>query len=327
MTGNAPRDPAALVTPPAAPVVEVRGVTFRYPGRREPALHAVHLHAMRGRILGLLGPNGSGKTTMLSLLMGLLAPDEGEVRVAGHRLPDGRRLVQRLAAFVPQANAFYPSLTVRENLDVFAALRGLRGAAQRDRLDAVVATTALAAVLPVRAAQLSGGMQRRLSLAIGLLAQPTLLLLDEPTVGVDPEARAFLLDAVRAAGRAGTSIIYCSHHLEEIEAVCDDVAILAAGRVRVQDTLAGLLAAARTSRLRVDLAVSPTPAQADRLAKAIGGRLEGRQLQVPDCRSDDLPAHLAAIRAVGVDVAEVRYGDTGLPQVYRDVVRRAAGDA
>ncbi|MCU0626035.1 MAG: ABC transporter ATP-binding protein, partial [Gemmatimonadaceae bacterium] len=213
-------------------MIELADVSFRYPGQRVPALVGVSFTVAAGARFALLGVNGSGKTTLLTLLAGLRTPAAGTVRIAGFDLATRRREAQQRVAFVPQENAFYPTLTVAENLAFFAAMREVPSALRAGRIRDAVEVTVLGSLLSQRAGTLSGGQRRRLSIAGGLLGAPELLLLDEPTAGVDPEVRAQLVASIREIAERGTTLVYCSHHLDEVDALCTDVALLDAGRLR-----------------------------------------------------------------------------------------------
>ncbi|HLD68491.1 MAG TPA: ABC transporter ATP-binding protein [Pseudomonas sp.] len=208
-------------------MLELSGVGYRYPEASEPALTGIDLRLAPGECLGLLGPNGAGKTTLLSLISGLLRPDQGRLQWQGEpaRHP--------ALGVVPQQLAFYAGLTVGENLALFADLYRLRGAERRQRLDGVIDSTALADKLRRRAARLSGGEQRRLNFAIGLLQPAPLYLFDEATVGVDAQSRQLLLRAVEALTAAGKAVIYTSHYLDEVERVAQRILLLDHGQVRL----------------------------------------------------------------------------------------------
>jgi len=222
-------------------MLKVERLSFRYPGGDEPALRELSLEIPAGGIFGLLGPNGAGKTTLISILAGQLRAPGARITLDGAPLEELRRRDPALLGLVPQEFAFYPMLTCAENLRFFAAVQGLGGRRLRERVDAVAAFARIENVLPRRAGQLSGGLRRRLNLAIGVLTEPRILLLDEPTVGVDPQSRAFLLESIRGLAAAGRRIIYTSHYMEEVEAICDRVAIVDAGRVLREGALAELL--------------------------------------------------------------------------------------
>ena len=211
---------------------------YRYPGQVEPALRGVDLRLQRGRAVGLLGPNGSGKSTLIKLLIGLLAPQPQGGAVRRGQASDRKQVV---VAGVPQEYAFYPDLGCRENLVLFAAMLDLGAVAARRRVDEAIATCLLEAFAHRRARHCSGGVQRRLNLAIALLQQPDVLLLDEPTVGVDPQSRAFLLDRVRELADGGIAVLYATHYMEEVGAVCSHILLLDHGRVLAGGDLATLL--------------------------------------------------------------------------------------
>jgi ABC-2 type transport system ATP-binding protein len=199
-------------------------------------------------MLGLLGPNGAGKTTLVSLLAGLLTPDSGRILIANQPAQLGRREL----ALVPQEYAFYQNLTGRENLDYFAAVHGLNGSSRTTAITNALEETGLTDVQKQRASWYSGGLKRRLNIAIALLQQPQVLILDEPTANLDPQSRTFLLDMLRRLNKTGVTIIYTSHLLDEVENLCSTVAVLDQGKIRLQGTMADLLAEQHRVRIRLD---------------------------------------------------------------------------
>lgn len=204
-------------------MLELINLGHRYPGADSPALQGIDLQLQPGQCLGLLGSNGAGKTTLLSLLAGVLPLQQGEIRWHG----------ERSLGLVPQQLAFYAELKVRENLELFADLYRLRGAERTRRLELCIAICALQDKLPRRAARLSGGEQRRLNFAIGLLQPARLYLFDEATVGVDAASRQRLLNAVEQLTAEGHGVIYTSHYLDEVERVAQRIVLLHEGRVRL----------------------------------------------------------------------------------------------
>ena len=206
-----------------------------------PAVRGVTLSVPTGSVFGLLGPNRAGKTTLISILAGQLRTPVEKVTIDGAPLEELRRREPASLGLVPQEFAFYPMLTCAENLRFFAAVQRLAGKALRERVAAVSGFARIDNVLGRRAGELSGGLRRRLNLAIGLLTEPRILLLDEPTVGVDPQSRAFLLESIRGLAAAGRTVVYTSHYMEEVEAICDRVAILDGGKVLREGALADLL--------------------------------------------------------------------------------------
>jgi len=218
----------------ADPVLDCRGLVRRF-GERT-AVDDVSLRVAPGEIYGLLGPNGAGKTTTIRLACGLLALDAGTVTVAGRRMGLGAGPAKRHIGYVPQDVALYPDLTVRENLRFFGRLYRLPRRRLEARIDAVLELIGLTDRAADRAESLSGGMKRRLNIGAGLIHEPTLLVLDEPTVGVDPQSRHAILANVRDFGTTGMAVLYTTHYMEEAERLCDRVGIIDHGRVVAEGT-------------------------------------------------------------------------------------------
>lgn len=219
--------------------LEVVGLTKSYGGVH--ALRGVDLRIPPGRITALLGENGAGKTTLMSLIAGLHRPDAGTVTVAGHALADAPGPARRSLGFAPQELGVYPTLTVRRNLLFCAKLAGLRRDSAHARLAEAAEPLALSELLDRRAGELSGGQQRRLHVAMALVHRPSVLLLDEPTAGVDVRTRTALLDLVRKLAADGVAVCYSTHYPAEVEALDAHVAILHGGRLIAHDTLATLV--------------------------------------------------------------------------------------
>jgi ABC-2 type transport system ATP-binding protein len=224
------------------PWLELVDLQKRY--GRAVAVDGVSLAVNRGEIFGLLGPNGAGKTTLLSMLAGLIAPDGGSINLAGKpTLAADRRRV----GIGTQDLALYPDLSARENLHFFGRLYGMNGPLLARRADELLVAVGLQDRADNRAGTYSGGMKRRLNLAVAVVHGPELLLLDEPTTGVDPQSRYLIYDTVRALNEAGMTVIYTSHYMDEVQALCARIAILDAGKVRACDTLPNLLATLETT--------------------------------------------------------------------------------
>jgi ABC-2 type transport system ATP-binding protein len=229
------------VIPSEAIAVEQLVVTRN--GRR--VLDGLTFGVRPGEIVGLLGPNGAGKTTTLAVLATLLHPESGEVRVAGHDVRAAPRAVRAAIGRVPQEVAIYPTLTARENAVFFARMAGLRGAAAREAANDALERVGLHGRADERAAAYSGGMQRRLSLACGLLGLPPVLLLDEPTVGVDPQSLERIVTVIRSLATGGAALLYCTHNMVEAEQLCDRVVLVDRGRVVAGGTPAELIELSR----------------------------------------------------------------------------------
>jgi ABC-2 type transport system ATP-binding protein len=207
---------------------------------RVVAVDGVSLTVASGQLLGLLGPNGAGKTTTVSMLAGLLGPDRGEVRVDGHRLAGDADPAKRRIGLVPQEIALYEELSARDNLRFFGGLYGMRGARLQRAMASALELVGLADRAHERVVTYSGGMKRRLNLAAGLLHDPDVLLLDEPTAGVDPQSRHAIFENLQALKARGTAILYTTHYMEEAERLSDRIVVMDHGRVIAENTLAGL---------------------------------------------------------------------------------------
>jgi linearmycin/streptolysin S transport system ATP-binding protein len=217
--------------------IEVRDLRKSYGSN--VAVDGISFEVHEGECFGLLGPNGAGKTTTLHMLVGVLRPDSGEVRIQGE--PDPTRPAVRLKIGVaPQSLALYGDLTAEENLAFFARLYGIEGERQKERIEMALEFSGLTARRKDRVSTYSGGMQRRLNLVCSLLHDPAVILLDEPTVGVDPQSRNLLFDNIEALKRLGRTVIYTTHYMEEAERLCNRVAIVDHGKVLALDTVESL---------------------------------------------------------------------------------------
>ena len=206
------------------------------------ALEAMSLEVKAGEVFGLLGPNGAGKSTTVSLAVGLLDPDRGRVEIAGLGAPSDPKVRSRIGV-APQALAIYEELSAEENLRFFGAIQGLEGRDLAERVQWALEFVGLTARARDRAATYSGGMKRRLNLAVGVVHNPPLLLLDEPTVGVDPQSRNAIFENILALKREGHTILYTTHYMEEAQRLCDRVGIIDQGRLLALDTVHKLIGA------------------------------------------------------------------------------------
>jgi len=205
------------------------------------ALRGVGLTVHAGELFGLLGPNGAGKTTLLSILSGLTGADSGTVTLFDEPLTATSAKLRRRIGLATQDLALYPDLTARENLLFFGRLYGLDEAKLRSRCEQLLDTVGLTDRAGDRAGTYSGGMKRRLNLAVAVVHKPDILLLDEPTTGVDPQSRNHIFEQVRSLNRDGLTVIYTSHYMEEVESLCPRIAILDQGQIQACDTLPNLL--------------------------------------------------------------------------------------
>ncbi|WP_295005799.1 ABC transporter ATP-binding protein [uncultured Dechloromonas sp.] len=303
-------------------MLRIDGVSFRYRDAGTPALDGVTLDIPAGGVYGLLGPNGAGKTTLISILAGLQTATGGRITFNGRPLAEARAAEPRAIALVPQDYAFYPMLTVAENLDFFGGALGLERRERQAQIESAIAFARLEQVTRKPAEQLSGGLRRRLNLAIGLLGRPRLLLLDEPTVGVDPQSRRFLLDAIAGLPASGTSVIYTSHYMEEVEAICQRVAIVDQGKVLSEGALDALL---RCDESVVELELGaelPAELAARHAAVGEGGLHYRLKLATPAA----LPRLLDDLAAAGCAVQQLKVGRENLEHLFMRLTRRSLRD-
>lgn len=311
------------MSPPVrVPLIAVENLGFHYPGADNPALQDVSLTIRAGSCFGLLGPNGAGKTTLLSILTGLKPVQQGRLLWRGDAL-SGKTALKKASALVPQEYAFYPTLSGLENLHFFSRLSGLSGPERSAQLQKAIETAGLESVLSRRAGNYSGGLKRRLNLAVGLVGKPAILYLDEPTVGIDAQSRRFILDAINRLKKEGMTIVYTSHYMEEIQTICDDVAVIDHGKVLVQDSLPALLRAGPDCRLKLRLDGEPDSAARETLEKTFGLHVSGVQL-ASQAAFD--PARLqplfAALGDLKLGVAEMHFGLNRLEDIYLSLTRR-----
>ena len=226
-----------------------------------------------GEIFGLLGPNGAGKTTTINMVCGVLEPDAGRVLLSGVDVWERPREAKRSLGVVPQEIAVYEDLTARDNLAFWGSLYGIRGAELRRRVAASLERVGLAERAKSKVATYSGGMKRRLNLCMGLIAEPRVLLLDEPTVGIDPQARLGILEVVREVAAAGTTVLYTTHYMDEAEELCDRIAIMDHGRVLTVGTLDELRRLAGEGEVLRLTGEFGEPAVRERLAAVPGTRV------------------------------------------------------
>jgi ABC-2 type transport system ATP-binding protein len=219
-------------------MLQVNGITKSY--GKLTAVSGVSFRVNAGETIGLLGPNGAGKTTTVSVIAGLLSPDSGEVLIEGKQVKSDTDSVKLKIGLVPQDMALYDQLSARDNLTFFAALYSLAGTKAKQAMDDALNLVGLADRANDKVKEFSGGMKRRLNLAAALLHDPQILLLDEPTVGVDPQSRNAIFDNLEVLKKRGKTLIYTTHYMEEAERLCDRIVIIDHGKVIADDTLQGL---------------------------------------------------------------------------------------
>jgi ABC-2 type transport system ATP-binding protein len=310
----------------ATPILEVLDVHKHY--GPTVALDGVRLQVEDGEMFGLLGPNGAGKTTLLSIVSGLLEATAGEVRILGQALLPSSRKLRRLIGMVPQELAVYGELTARENLTFCGELYGLHGPDLTKRVEDVLAAVALADRADERVDTFSGGMKRRLNLGAALVHGPRLLLLDEPTSGVDPQSRNHIFEGVRGLNAAGMTVVYTSHYMEEVQALCSRIGIIDHGRLIACDTLPGLLHQLKgLIRFRVP---ALTPTLRDRLRRLPDTRLAERDGQALELECRDVKATLlqllAVLNEVNLELTHLETEEPNLERVFLHLTGRALRD-
>ncbi|MFP3915467.1 MAG: ABC transporter ATP-binding protein [Actinomycetota bacterium] len=294
------------------------------------AVDGVTFSVNEGETYGLLGPNGAGKTTTISMVTGLLRPERGSVEVMGRPMSAGAREARALVGLVPQELAIYPDLTGEENLRFFGRLYGLGGRELESRTDDVLDLVGLSERRGDKASEYSGGMKRRLNIAIGLLHRPQLLILDEPTVGVDPQSRNSILESVESLATEGMSVLYTTHYMEEAERLCDRVGIIDEGRLVAEGTRRQLVA--QVGQLdRVELRGKDNVEEAARAVSSVEGVVEvgvsdhALAVLVGEA-SSVLPGLMAAAGSAGMSLTGVDIQEPDLEAVFLHLTGKALRD-
>ncbi len=294
------------------------------------AVRGVSFYIDAGETYGLLGPNGAGKTTSISMIAGILERDGGEVLVRGRTLTAGTSQARAAIGLVPQDLAIYPDLTARENLRFFGRLYGMKGAPLKDRIARVLAVVGLTERADDKSKEFFGGMKRRLNIGIGLLHEPKLLILDEPTVGVDPQSRNAILESVEQLSAQGMAVLYTTHYMEEAERLCQRVGIIDEGMIQAEGTrrdLVALVGQNDTVRLTAagDLPRACGAAAAVSGVEATSARDGGIDVLTKDAGTL-LPGLLAAVASAGAHVTGVEVAEPNLETVFLHLTGKALRD-
>jgi ABC-2 type transport system ATP-binding protein len=307
-------------------ILEARHLRKSYDGHL--AVEDVSFELQPGEVLGLLGPNGAGKSTTMLMLAGLLRPDRGQVVIDGMELHHGARLFKYQLGVAPQDLAIYPELSSLENLRFFGKLYGLKGQELQRRCDEVLQRIGLADRAGDPCRTYSGGMKRRLNFGIAILHRPSILILDEPTVGVDPQSRAHLLDCVEELTRDGVGVIYASHYMEEVQAVCRRVVIIDHGRMLAYDTVPNLLARLPSGLCLIVNDVSRLNGQLNGLATT--QVTDGQPTVLVSGEADEvtqrLPVVLDRLRAAGVALERIESQQPNLEHLFLQLTGRRLRD-
>ncbi len=297
----------------SVPAIRIEAVTKNYGALK--ALGGVDLEIGQGEFFGLLGPNGAGKTTLISALAGLVRADSGSLEVMGCDVVADYRNARRRLGVVPQELVFDPFFSVRELLRIQSGYFGIRG--NDDWIDEILASLDLTAKANANMRTLSGGMKRRVLVAQALVHRPPVIVLDEPTAGVDVELRQALWQFIRKLNRDGHTIVLTTHYLEEAETLCGRIAMLKAGKVVALDTTGNLLRRFATHSLRVRV-------ERPEAAQAMGGLVaEGGWMDFAFDAYADVEPLLARLRESGAGVIEMQLGEADLERVFVEVMNRA----
>jgi ABC-2 type transport system ATP-binding protein len=310
-------------------MLSVRGLSKRF-GERV-AVDGVSFGIASAQIYGLLGPNGAGKTTSISMIAGILARDAGEITIDGISIDAGPP-ARAMIGIVPQSITLYLDLTARENLDFWGRMYDLSGAALRGAIDGALDAVGLARRAEDIVGTYSGGMQRRLNLACGILHRPKLVILDEPTVGVDPQSRSAIFDLVERLRDAGTAILYTTHYMEEAERLCARIGIIDSGRLIAEGTRAELVARlGQEARIEIGVGRGDSLERAERIVSELEGvvsaTVENSHLHViADHGANRLPTLLSALLNAGTVTESVRVVEPNLEDVFLRMTGRALRD-
>ncbi len=312
----------------ARPLLEVSGLRRRFGDVQ--AVKDVSFTIHEGETYGLLGPNGAGKTTCISMVTGVLRRDAGEVRLDGVAITTSGTAGRDAIGLVPQDLALYPDLTAKENLTFFGRLYGMHGAGLKGRIDEVLEVVGLADRAGGLARTYSGGMKRRLNIAIGLLHRPKLLILDEPTVGVDPQSRNAILESVERLSREGVAVLYTTHYMEEAERLCDRVGIIDEGVLVAEGTWRELVQSIGGEDV-VRIEASGDLEAAAEAARALDGvkaaRVQKGELQVVTTGASRLlPRLVQVVDAQGVELTHVEVKEPDLESVFLHLTGKALRD-
>ncbi|MET7014741.1 ABC transporter ATP-binding protein [Uliginosibacterium flavum] len=300
-----------------SPAIQVRGAVKQFGALQ--ALAGVDLDIQPGEFFGLLGPNGAGKTTLISALAGLLRLTSGSIRVMGHDVASDYRQARQALGVVPQELVFDPFFSVRELLRIQSGYFGIRR--NDDWIDELLANLDLSNKADTNMRQLSGGMKRRVLVAQALVHKPPVIVLDEPTAGVDVELRQTLWAFIRKLNEAGHTIVLTTHYLEEAEELCGRIAMLKAGRVVALDTTPNILGRVSHHALKLRVAgLSNLPVS----LAALGGVLQAGVLEIPFASHSQVESLLASVREAGAEILDLEIARPDLEQAFVEIMQGAA---
>ncbi|MFZ6029840.1 MAG: ATP-binding cassette domain-containing protein [Chloroflexota bacterium] len=313
-------------------LVQISNLAKQYPGAAEPAVKGISFGIREGEIFSLLGPNGAGKTTTISMLCTLLQPTQGDAEVGGYSVVKNPMAVKKLIGTVPQELALYEQLTARQNLQFWGQMYSLSGKALEARIEEVLAQINLADRANDKVEKYSGGMKRRLNIAIGLLHKPKLVFMDEPTVGIDPQSRRSILDMVKGLRDQGMTVLYTTHYMEEAAELSDRVGIIDHGKLialGTQKELTKLVGEQETLRLHfgVEESTESLLPYFEKVEGVLTASATDHQIVISvDEAEDSLPAIIAAATHAGVRVRSIDIEEPNLEAVFLHLTGRGLRD-
>lgn len=295
------------------------------------AVQGVSFSARQGEILSLLGPNGAGKSTTISMLSGLLAPSAGEAAIMGHSVTRDPAAAKASLGVVPQDIALYPDLSARENLVFWGKMYGLRGSVLKQRVDEVLEVIGLSDRQKGLVGKFSGGMKRRVNIGAALLHKPAVIIMDEPTVGIDPQSRRHILDNVKELNRQGMTVLYTTHYMEESAELSDHIAIMDQGKVIAYGTHAELIKLVG-EQTRIDLTLNAEGERVLAAWQAVPGvaqisAADGKVTALVDDSNRVLPYLFEQAAQAGVRITSVDIQEPDLETVFLHLTGRALRDA
>jgi ABC-2 type transport system ATP-binding protein len=299
--------------------IEIKNVTKRFNDKL--AVDNVSLDIEQGDIFGLLGPNGAGKSTLISMVVGLLKADNGEINIGGYSINKEPLKVKEQIGLVPQELALYEKLSAKQNLEFWGAMYGLRGRVLNQRIDEAIELSGLQDSVKLQVKKYSGGMKRRLNIACAVLHHPKILIMDEPTVGIDPQSRNHIFEFTKNVNKEnGTTVIYTSHYMEEIETLCNDLFILDLGKEVAKGSKSEVKRMV-TDLTKVDIAVAKYNEEIILKLKKLKGvgeivREEGKLILVTKNESFSLEEAVRIMMAEGVKFTSININEPTLEEVF-----------
>jgi ABC-2 type transport system ATP-binding protein len=294
------------------------------------AVRGISFQASAGEILSLLGPNGAGKSTTISMIAGLLKPDSGDVNVMGHSIRSDARNARSVLGVVPQDIALYPDLSARENLDFWGKMYGLRGPILTHRVDEILAVIGLTERQKDRVGTFSGGMKRRVNIGVALLHNPAVVIMDEPTVGIDPQSRRHILENVKDLNKGGMTVLYTTHYMEEAQELSHHIAIVDQGKIVAYGTHPELIRMVG-ELTRLELTINSESERVIPIWEKIEGisRLSGSDGKITALVDDSnrvMPRLFDAALQAGVRILAIDIQEPNLETVFLQLTGRALRD-